>query len=127
MTIWAVIKAVRTGTVVFKAVAPVKRIRTWKEKRTNKKRAKKGLPPISLDVNKDVEVDLKMKGYKTVVFNIIMGIVMLVKVLGGDASGLEDVDVSGAIDIVEAGLVTLWSVGNIILRAITSTKIFNRS
>jgi hypothetical protein len=66
-----------------------------------------------------------MKGYKTVAFNVIMGIIALLAVLNPEADLPDGALVSAGLDNVEAAFVAVWTVGNLILRAITSSKIFN--
>lgn len=67
------------------------------------------------------------KGYKTVVFNIVMGAVMLVRALSPDVELPSEDQVNSAFDAVEAGLTAIWTVGNLLLRAITDSPIFNKT
>lgn len=68
----------------------------------------------------------KLKGYKTVGFNIVMAIVAVVVILSPETEAPSAEDVQGAIDAVEAAVVAVWSVGNVVLRAITNTSIFKK-
>ena len=63
-----------------------------------------------------------MKGYRTVAFNLVMGVVMLVNQVYGTEIG--DAQVSATIDALDAGLTGLWAIGNVVLRAVTNTSIF---
>jgi len=69
-----------------------------------------------------------MKGYKTVGYNIIMSLVMLVSMWNPDsASSLPDAaQVSGLLDQAEAWITAVWGIGNVWLRAVTSTAIFQK-
>ena len=66
-------------------------------------------------------------GYKTVIFNVVMGGIMLVRALSPDAELPGEAAVSSAVDAFEVGLTAVWGVGNLILRAITSSPIFGKS
>ena len=63
-----------------------------------------------------------MKGYRTVVFNLVMGVVMLVNQVYGTEIG--EAQVGATIDALDAGLTGLWAIGNVVLRAVTNTAIF---
>ena len=69
-----------------------------------------------------------MKGYKTIIFNVIMSAVMIISMWNpGEASALPDASqVSGLMDQAEAWITAVWGVGNVILRAVTSTAIFQK-
>ena len=69
---------------------------------------------------------MKAKGFKTVAFNVVMAIVAALTILVPEqAAELPTGEVvTETIDLVEAGVVALWTVGNIILRAITNSPIF---
>lgn len=64
-------------------------------------------------------MNVKMKGYRTVAFNVVMGLGMI---FGIDAAELEPAQVDLALD----GGMALWGLGNVLLRAITNTSIFAR-
>ena len=68
-----------------------------------------------------------LKGYKTTIFTVIMAGVMLVRAFNPDAELPDEGAVSGAIDAAEVAIVSVWGIGALILRAITSAPIFNRS
>ena len=69
-----------------------------------------------------------IKGWKTILFNIIMTVVMLISVWGGfgDAPAPTGEDIQSAIDQLDAAIAAIWGIGNLILRAITNTSIFKR-
>lgn len=69
-----------------------------------------------------------MKGWKTVTFNAVMTIVMVLSLWNpGEAENLPSKDeVQGLLDQADALLAGLWGVGNVILRAMTNTSIFRR-
>jgi hypothetical protein len=64
-----------------------------------------------------------MKGYRTIIFNAIMTALMILKVVNPEAELPTEGDVAGAVDATEAAIVSIWGVGNVILRAVTTTKI----
>ena len=68
----------------------------------------------------------KLKGYRTVIFNVIMGIIMLVRVFNPDAQLPADEAVNQALDATSAALDAVWLVGNLVLRAITDSPIFRK-
>ena len=67
-----------------------------------------------------------MKGYKTIVFNVIMSVIMLATMWNPDAaSSLPDASqVSGLMAQAETWITVVWGIGNGLLRAVTSTAIF---
>ncbi len=69
-----------------------------------------------------------MKGFKTVIFNVIMSAVMLVSMWNQEsASSLPSaIEVSGLMDQAETWITAVWGIGNVILRAVTSTVIFKK-
>jgi len=64
-----------------------------------------------------------MKGYKTIVFNVIMAALAALRILAPESVLPSDVDVNAALDAVDAALAAVLVIGNLILRAFTSTKI----
>lgn len=67
-----------------------------------------------------------LQGWKTVVFNSIMGLIALVHVInpGAELPGQEAVQ--GVVDNGEALFTVILAVGNVILRAVTSSPIFQK-
>lgn len=67
-----------------------------------------------------------LKGYRTVIFNIIMTAVMTMKMWMPE-SDLPDADsINHAIDGLDAAITLIWGVGNILLRAVTNTPVFKK-
>lgn len=66
-------------------------------------------------------------GYKTVVFNVIMGLVTLVKALNPDATLPGEEVVHQGVDGFLLSLGVVWTIGGVVLRAITSSPIFKKS
>lgn len=66
------------------------------------------------------------QGYKTVIFNVIMAIVALVHAFspGTDLPGAEAV--AQGVDSFLVGLTAIWSIGAVLLRAVTSSPIFKK-
>lgn len=64
-----------------------------------------------------------MKGYRTIIFNVIMTALMVLSVFNPEAETPSEAEVGNAIDAVEGAIAAVWGVGNVILRAITTTKI----
>lgn len=67
-----------------------------------------------------------MKGWKTVTFNVVMALIAVVYAMNPDAEKPSVEQVQGGIDAAEGGFVAALSVGNIILRAITTSPIFKK-
>jgi len=67
-----------------------------------------------------------LKGYKTVAFNVVMSLITILTMFN-PGSELPDAEtVQGGIDAVEAAVVAVWTVGNLILRAVTDSPIFKK-
>ena len=65
-----------------------------------------------------------MKGYKTVVFNLIMGVVMFVnQVLGTE---LDANELLTNLNGLEEAITGIWLTGNVWLRAVTDSPIFKK-
>lgn len=67
-----------------------------------------------------------IKGYKTIAFNTVMTIVMLVRVLSPESELPDAASVQAGIDSIDATLTALWGIGNMVLRAITDSPIFKK-
>ena len=69
-----------------------------------------------------------MKGYKTVIFNAIMSVVMLGSMWNQEAASEfpTAVEVTNLMDQAETWITAVWGIGNVALRAITSTAIFKK-
>ncbi len=69
-----------------------------------------------------------LTGYKTVVFNIVMALVMIIKTIWPQSQIDVSVDdFNRFYDALTIVITTIWAVGNIILRAISKTKIFSKA
>lgn len=66
------------------------------------------------------------QGWKTVVFNVIMAIIAGVKIVNPDAEQPDAAAVQGALDVSNEALLAITAVGNVILRAFTSSPIFKK-
>jgi hypothetical protein len=64
-----------------------------------------------------------LKGYRTIIFNVIMTGVMILKMWQPEAEVPGAEEIGGALDAIDAALVAAWGVGNMIFRAITNTAI----
>lgn len=64
-------------------------------------------------------------GYKTVIFNIVMVVIMVAHVSNPTAQLPDAHEVQGQVDTFLEVLGTVWTLGNIILRALTTSPIFN--
>lgn len=67
-----------------------------------------------------------LKGYKTIIFNVVMGLVMILRALSPESELPDAENVEDTIDSLDAALTAVWGVGNIILRAITDSPIFKQ-
>lgn len=68
----------------------------------------------------------KLKGWKTILFNIIMIGFALVAVLNPEAVLPGEAAVKENIQALETVVVFFWGVGNVILRAVTNSPIFKK-
>ena len=66
-----------------------------------------------------------LKGYRTIIFNILMPVLMAVSLWTGEDVGGEG-ELNLMLDAVEEALVAVWAIGNMVLRAITNTRIGSR-
>lgn len=64
-----------------------------------------------------------LKGYRTVLFNLIMGVAALAVTLGYVEVAPSGDDVNVFLDHLDAVLSAVWLVGNLILRRMTTTPI----
>lgn len=68
----------------------------------------------------------KFKGYRTVLFNIVMAVVMITKSLNPDMESPSAEEVQQAVDMLDAAIAAVWGIGNVVLRAITTSPIFKK-
>jgi hypothetical protein len=64
-----------------------------------------------------------VKGYKTVVFNVLIGLVMVWKAVSPESELPTPEMLNGLLDTLYASLEAILIVGNIVLRAVTNTAI----
>lgn len=67
-----------------------------------------------------------MKGYRTLAFNAIMAIVAIVHALNTDASLPDAAAVQGVVDQFSTWFEGALVVGNLILRAVTTTPVLKK-
>jgi hypothetical protein len=67
-----------------------------------------------------------IKGYKTVVFNAFMAVVMVVRVMMPDVELPADEALKEAGDSVTAALAVFWAAGAVMIRAVTNSPIFKK-
>jgi hypothetical protein len=65
-----------------------------------------------------------LEGKKTIIFNVVMGAIMMVRAMNPDAELPGEEAVNTGIDSMNVALTAIWGVGNLILRAITSAPVF---
>lgn len=66
-----------------------------------------------------------LKGFKTVIFNVVMALVTIVLAFNPDLA-LDPDAVSAGIDSLFAAIAVLWAAGSVVLRWLTTTAIFKR-
>jgi len=64
-----------------------------------------------------------MKGYRTIIFNVIMAALAAIRILAPESVLPSDIDVNAALEAVDAALAAVLVIGNLILRAFTDSKI----
>lgn len=68
----------------------------------------------------------KLKGYRTIIFNVIMTAFMFIQLWNPSADLPSGPEVTEGLIQLETALAFIWGIGNIILRAITDTPIFKK-
>lgn len=63
-----------------------------------------------------------MKGYRTILFNLLMSVMMLGATWGID-TGLDEGSVNAFLDALDVVITFVWGIGNLWLRAITDTPV----
>jgi hypothetical protein len=64
-----------------------------------------------------------MKGYRTIIFNVIMAGLAALRILSPESILPSDVDVNAALTAVDEAIAAVLVIGNLILRAFTDSKI----
>lgn len=67
-----------------------------------------------------------LKGFKTVIFNLIMMVIMAVRLLNPEAELPDDASVDAVAQALDGTIATAWGIGNMLLRAITTSPIFTK-
>lgn len=68
-----------------------------------------------------------MKGYRTIVFNSIMTALMVLKIFNPEAEVPGAEEVGGTVDAIFVAMTAVWGTGNMILRALTTTRMGSKS
>lgn len=66
----------------------------------------------------------KIKGYRTILFNILMAIATITALFTGTKVENEVIQIQNGIDLLIQALAIIWAAGSIWLRAITDSPIF---
>lgn len=67
-----------------------------------------------------------LSGYRTVIFNVVMVLIAIVKAFNPDAVVPDTEAISHGVDQFLLGFGLLWAIGGITLRAVTSSPIFKK-
>lgn len=67
-----------------------------------------------------------LKGYKTVIFNALMMILMIAKQMYPETEIPDEEKIKGAIDMLDLIITSVWGIGNFALRAKTNSPIFKK-
>ena len=65
-----------------------------------------------------------LRGWRTVMFNVIMAAAMCVTLLTGTATEDDVIVLKQGVEHIIEGVIAVWTVGNLWLRAVTDTPIF---
>lgn len=65
-----------------------------------------------------------MKGYRTIIFNVLMTSVMFVNLWNPTAEMPDAAAMNAGLDVVDGAITFIWGAGNAILRAITNSPMF---
>ena len=69
----------------------------------------------------------RIKGYKTVAFNVVMTALLLIRAWQPEAELPTEEQVTQSLDAIDQGLIATWGLGNVVLRAVTNSPIFKRA
>jgi H+/gluconate symporter-like permease len=67
-----------------------------------------------------------IKGYRTIVFNVLMAIATITALLTGTKVENEIIQIQNGIDLLLEGLAIVWAAGSIWLRSVTDSPIFKK-
>ena len=68
----------------------------------------------------------RFKGWRTFVFNVLMATAMCVTMISGTATEGDVIILKQGVEHIIEGVIAVWTIGNLWLRAITDTPIFQR-
>lgn len=66
----------------------------------------------------------KLKGYRTIIFSVIMAISTLMTIFFGVDVSADATKLKDGFDMVLQGLITVWGIGSVWLRMITNSPVF---
>jgi len=66
----------------------------------------------------------KLKGWKTVAFNLIMPLMLLLAAYSPGQELPDGEQIQHGLDTTEAAITAIWTIGNLVLRAFSNTTIF---
>jgi hypothetical protein len=65
-----------------------------------------------------------VKGYRTIIFNVIMALGALVTLLSGVSVQDDVTTLADGVDLILEGIVAVWAIGSVWLRMITDSPVF---
>jgi hypothetical protein len=65
-----------------------------------------------------------VKGYRTIIFNVIMALGALVTLLSGVSVQDDVTKLADGVDLILEGIVAVWAIGSVWLRMITDSPVF---
>jgi hypothetical protein len=65
-----------------------------------------------------------LKGYRTIIFNVIMALAALVTLLTGTSVTDDITKLADGVDLILEGIVAVWAIGSVWLRMITDSPVF---
>ena len=66
---------------------------------------------------------IMLKGYRTIIFNLVMTALMIIKMLQPDVEIPGGEEVSAGLDVLDQAMVFVWGLGNLFFRVITNTSV----
>ena len=67
-----------------------------------------------------------MKGYRTIIFNAIMTLIMVMRLWKPDVEMPGELEINAGLDAIDAAITFVWGLGNLFLRTVTNTPIFKK-
>jgi hypothetical protein len=65
-----------------------------------------------------------VKGYRTIIFNVIMALGALVTLLSGVSVQDDVTTLADGVDLILEGIVAVWAIGSVWLRYVTDSPVF---